>query len=234
MGLGNKENGKYVSILGGKFCIRIEKPDNIVTPEDISKWLVDNSAVSRVNKLGKTVYEKYYDNFTGKLVGIKVKDGGAYEKQWVFSFQDTGEVYVLQLGYTNSFAKNILKMLPNADLSKEMKLSPSTKVEADGTKKSSIFINQDGTALKHAYTRDNPNGLPPMTQVMVKGSLVWDDTDQMIFLENMVNTQIIPKLDGGKYANILATPATEQPQTLESYTDELNKAGGEVVEEQAF
>jgi len=181
MGLGTQENGKFISIVGGRFCIRV--------PEGTA------GAETRVNKLGKTVHEKYYDNFTGKLVGIKVTDGN-YGKQWEFSFQDSGEIYKLQLGYTNSFAKNIIKMLPNADLSKEMKISPQTKVEPDGTKKSSIFINQDRQALKHAYTRDNPNGLPPMTQVTVKGTLVWDDTDQMVFLEKMVNDTIIPKLGG--------------------------------------
>jgi hypothetical protein len=182
MGLGTQENGKYISIVGGRFCIRVAEGSE--------------GAVSRVNKIGKTVHEKYYDNFTGRLVGIKTTDGGTYGKQWVFSFQDAGEVYNLQLGYNNSFAKNIIKMLPNADLSKEMKISPSTKVEPDGTKKSSIFINQDGKALKHAYTKDAPNGLPPMKQVMVKGNLVWDDTDQIAFLYQMVLKDIQPKLSG--------------------------------------
>jgi len=179
MGLGTRENGKFISIVGGRFCIRV--------PEGTE------GATSRVNKIGKTVSEKYYDNFTGKLVSIKTTDGN-YGKQWVFGFQDSGEVYNLQLGYTNSFAKNIIKMLPNADLSKEMKVQPQTKVEADGTKKSSIFISQDGVSLKHFYTKDNPNGLPQMKQVKIKGALVWDDSDQMVFLENMVNTVILPKL----------------------------------------
>lgn len=209
MGLGNNEGGRFVSIVGGRFCIRV--------PEGTA------GAETRVNKLGKQVTEKYYDNFTGKLVGIRVTDGN-YGKQWEFSFQDSGEIYKLQLGYTNSFAKNIIKMLPNVDLSKEMKVSPQTKVEADGTKKSSIFINQDGKAIKHAFTKDNPNGLPPMTQVTVKGTLVWDDTDQMIFLEKMVNDTIIPKLSGA-----VATANTTAPvkDSLDQAVDEL-QAGAEI------
>jgi hypothetical protein len=201
MGLGTNENGKFISIVGGRFCIRV--------PEGTQ------GAETRVNKLGKTVTEKYYDNFTGKLVGIKVTDGN-YGKQWEFSFQDGGEVYKLQLGYSNSFAKNILKMLPNADLSKVMKVSPQTKVEADGTKKSSLFINQDGVALKHAFTKDNPNGLPQMKQVTVKGTVVWDDTDQMIFLENMVNTTIIPKLGG------VAVATAPVADALDAFVAEAN------------
>ena len=183
MGLGTQENGKFISIVGGRFCIRVQEGSE--------------GAVSRTNKLGKIVYEKYYDNFTGKLVSIKVTDG-TYGKQWVFGFQDQKEVYNLQLGYSNSFAKNIIKMLPNVDLAKEMKVTPVTKVEADGTKKSSLFINQDGQAIKHAFTKDNPNGLPQMKQITVKGTLVWDDTEQMVFLEKMVNESIVPKLNGAK------------------------------------
>jgi len=214
MGLGNNESGKFISIVGGRFCIRV--------PEGTA------GAETRVNKIGKTVHEKYYDSFTGKLVALKVADGN-YGKQWEFSFQDSGEVYKLQLGYTNSFAKNILKMLPNADLSKEMKISPSTKVQEDGTKKSSIFINQDGVALKHAYTRDNPNGLPPMTQVTVKGSLVWDDTDQMVFLEDMAMETIVPKLEGA----VEVAPATSTApvaDSLDTAVEEL-QAGAELPEE---
>jgi hypothetical protein len=211
MGLGTRENGKFISIVGGRFCIRVQEGSE--------------GAVSRVNKIGKTVHEKYYDDFTGKLVGLKTTDGGTYGKQWEFSFQDSGDVYKLQLGYTNSFAKNIIKMLPNADLSKEMKVSPSTKVEADGTKKSSIFINQDGKALKHAYTKDAPNGLPPMTQVMVKGTLIWDDTDQMVFLENMVNKDIIPKL--GTAITTFTPKAIDSKDSLDQAVEEF-QAGAEI------
>jgi hypothetical protein len=44
--------------------------------------------------LKKTVYEKYHDSLTGKLVSLRVKDG-EYGKQWVFGFQDTKDVYLL-------------------------------------------------------------------------------------------------------------------------------------------
>lgn len=178
MGFSDREGGKYITILNGKFCIR-------VTPET-------PGAVARVNKLGKTVYEIFHDAFTGKLVNIRTKDS-EYGKNWEFDFQDGGEVYTLQLSYSNSYATNLLKILPNADLSKEMKIQPSQKVE-DGKTKSSLFVSQDGITLKHAYTKDNPNGMPDMVQVMVKGNLVWDDTDRLAFLQSMVERDILPKL----------------------------------------
>jgi hypothetical protein len=181
MGLEQREGGNFITILGGKFCQRVPAGTE--------------GAVERVNKLGKVVHERYYDSFTGKLVNIRTQDT-PYGKQWVFDFKDKEEVYHLQLSYSNSFATNILKILPNVDLTKEMKVSPQTK-EIDGKQRSSLFINQEGIALKHAYTKDVPNGLPDMEKVIVKGQEVWDDTKRLAFLHNMVMTQIMPKLEGG-------------------------------------
>ena len=178
MGLETREPGNYITILSGKFCQRVQHGTE--------------GAVERVNKIGNTVHEKYYPAFVGKLIDIKVQDGN-YGKTWNFYFQDKGEIYILQLSYSNSFSTAFLKMLPNIDLSKEMKVSPSVK-EVDGKNRSSLFVNQDGKAMKHAYTRENPNGMPDMEQVQVNGQLVWDDTKRLVFLQAMVDTQILPKL----------------------------------------
>ena len=180
MSLENRQSGQFITILNGKFCQRVQEGTE--------------GSEQRTNKLGKTVWEKFYTSFTGKLVDIKTQDG-TYGKSWVFSFKDTGEVYHLQLSYSNSFATAFLKMLPNLDLTKEMKLSPSVK-QVDGKNKSSLFINQNGVPVKHAYTKDNPNGMPDMEQITVKGVPVWDDTKRLEFLQNMVDTLILPKLEG--------------------------------------
>ena len=183
MGFDNRTGGNYFTILGGKFAIRVAEG----TP----------GSVMRVNKVGNEVHEIYHDSFTGKLVGIRVKEDRGYGKQWEFDFQDQEKMHTLQLSYSNSFSTNILKMLPNVDLNKEMKVQPTQKME-DGKPKSSLFISQDGVTLKHAYTKDAPNGLPPMVQIMVKGTATWDDTDRLTFLEEMVNRDIIPNLPKAK------------------------------------
>ena len=152
MGLEQRTEGNYITILQGKLCKRVDKDTE--------------GAIERVNKLGNTVYEKFYDSFTGTLVSIKVQDG-AYGKTWNFGLSDNGEMYTLQLSYSNSFATQFLKMLPNIDVTKPIRISPSTKL-VDGKNQSSLFINQNGTPIKHAYTKENPNGLPDMKQVLVK------------------------------------------------------------------
>jgi len=198
MGLEQRTGGNYITILGGKFCQRVSE-DTL-------------GATKRTNKIGNVVFEKYYDSFTGKLIDIKVQDG-TYGKTWNFVFKDKSEPYTLQLSYSNSFSTALLKMLPNVDLTKEMKLSPSVK-EVDGKNRSSLFINQDGKVLKHAYTREVPNGLPDMEQTKIKGVMIWDDTKRLEFLQDMVDTIILPKLELLK--------DTEPMAKVELPTEEIN------------
>lgn len=172
--------GNFITIYGGKFAQRV--PEGTL------------GGVSRVNKLNKTVTEKFYPSFVGKLVNIRLREGGQYGANWLFSFKDGDEVYHLQLSYSNSFATAFLKMLPNIDVSKEMKVTPETKVGDDNKVKSSLFVSQEGNHIKHAYTKENPNGLPDMEQVMVRGEQQWDDTKRLAFLWDMVQQTILPKL----------------------------------------
>lgn len=193
MALEKYEGGKYINIYKGKFSVRV--------PEGT------RGAVARVlekgKNAGKTVYEMYYDSFTGKLVNVRTRDG-EYGKTWEFDFKDKEEVYTLQLSYSNSYATNILKMLPNVDLTQEMKVQPDQKIE-DGKTKSSLFISQNGVTLKHAYTKEHPNGLPPMVETTVRGQKVWDDTDRLAFLQAMVDRDILPQLSQEGASTIAAS-----------------------------
>ncbi len=219
MGFENREGGKYFNIYDGKFSIRV--------PEGTA------GAVSRVNKTGKTVHEIYHDSFTGKLVGIKTADS-PFGKQWIFSFVDGGAVYNLQLSYSNSFATNLLKMLPNIDLTKEMKIQPAVKLGEDGKNKSSLFISQGGVNIKHAYTKDNPNGLPQMEQLTVKGQPVWDDTKRIEFLHAMVVKDIIPKLPKQAVsANAPKPSGLEVSEDIDIVADSFNKPA-DPTDEDAF
>lgn len=202
MGLQNRAGGKYITIMAGKFCVRVSSDTK--------------GAVERVNKMGKTVHEIFYDSFTGKLVNIR-RRASEYGPQLEFDFRDGGEVYTLQLSASNSYATNLLKILPNADLTKEMKVQPSQKVE-DGKTKSSLFVSQDGVTLKHAYTKDNPKGMPQMKQITVKGQLVWDDTDRLNFLMEMMERDILPKLPQD-------TGASASAETADGDVDEVFGSG---------
>lgn len=193
MGFENRSKNTFITILDGKFCIRV--PEG--TP----------GAVTRTNKEGRVVHEIFHDAFSAHLIAVRITESDQYGKSWNFDFEDKtdGKVYTLQLSVSNSYAINFVKMLPNIDLSKKMKLSPSLKI-VDGKKKSSLFVNQDDKPIKHAYTKENPNGLPPLVLTKFKGNDAWDDTDMVEFLINMVETKIVPQLES-------IAPANEGTQT---------------------
>lgn len=154
------------------------------------------TSVERVNKNGKTVHEEFYDYLDGVIVDISVKDN-EWGKFWIVTLDDAGTRQQLQFNYSSGYANGFLKALPNVDLSEKVKLIPSSKKEGDKTK-ATIFINQHGEAIKWAFTKDNPNGMPELKQVKIKGKITWDDSDVMEFLEKMINTKILPQLKSFK------------------------------------
>jgi hypothetical protein len=187
MALGNNSNDTYVSINDGKVVQSIKNP-------------IEGSK-QRTNKLGKLVNELHHDYIEGFLMGMETREND-YGKQWIISIVDDSASFKLTIPYSGQVAKSLLKTLPNIDLNKIVKLQPSMKIE-DDIKKTSLFVSQGGSALKWAFTKDNLNGCPPMEQVLFQGKQRWDDTKQMIFLEELVKQ---------KFANI-KPPVKAEPKT---------------------
>ncbi len=196
MGAGKSTNAAFYSIMNGKICRAFKSPDA--------------ETETRTNKNGKVVHEKYYDYLEGNLVGISTKEND-YGKFWVVVLEDADGRYQLEINYSSGFAQGFLKALPNVDLQKKIKLIPSVKTEGD-KKKTTLFINQGGHAVKWYYKKDDRNGLPDLKQIKVKGKVTWDDSDIMEFLEEMVNNDIVPQL--GK--NVKAEEVPAELQTAEA------------------
>jgi hypothetical protein len=184
MALGQNNNAIFLNIADGKIIRRFQS----ATKDSKERVLTKGP------NTGKVVHEEHYSFVEGLITDIQTKDSD-YGKSWVVTIDDEGEKYILQMDYSGGYSSAFLKALPNVDLSQKVKLSPKMTIEGD-KKKTTLFINQGGTAAKHFYTKDNPNGLPQMVQKKVKGKMQWDDSEMMEFFENMVNTQILPKLKG--------------------------------------
>ena len=178
MATGNNSNADFYSISNGKICRQFQQPTT--------------ASVSRVNANGKTVNEEFYDYIDGIITEIKTRET-TYGKQWVITLKDDAGVQALQMPYSGGYAAAFLKTLPNVNLSEKVVFIPKLTIEGE-KKKATLFISQNGKALKHFYTKENPNGLPQLSQVKIKGKLVYDDSSMMDFLEKMVEKDIIPKL----------------------------------------
>ena len=179
MGLqSNQGSGVFLSISNGKLVRQFKSPTE--------------HSVSRINKAGKEVHEEFYDSLIGQIKDLKTKES-EYGKFWVITVTDGSINYMLEMKYSSVYSVSFLKALPNVDLKKPVTLSP--KLYIDGDKKSSVlFINQNGAAIKHFFTKENPNGMPPLEKIKVKGVETFDDTKRMEFLEDFVKSHILSKI----------------------------------------
>jgi len=179
MGAITQSNAIYLTISNGQICKKVIKPTA--------------TSKERVNKNGATVHEEHYKGWKGRITGIAVRDHKDYGKHWNVTITDEDGDAILQMNYSSGYSAAFLKILPNIDLNSEVNIVPDMRVEGD-KKKTTLFITQHGKPVKWYYTKDNPNGLPPLNKIRVKGEDTWDDSDCMEYLEKMVNETIVPKL----------------------------------------
>lgn len=194
MGAIDSSNAIFLTIADGKISRRFLQPTD--------------KTVERTNKNGKIVFEEFYKGWKGRITDIAVRDHPEYGKKWNITLSDNEGDAILQMNYSSGYSAAFLKALPNVDLNSDVIITPKMTIEGD-KKKTSVFINQHGVALKWAFTKDSPNGLPELKQIKVKGKITWDDSDIMEFLEKMVKETIVPKLSKAGLAGAVTLPSEE-------------------------
>jgi len=147
MALKTGNNTVYLSIVNGKLARRVKQKTE--------------TSVTRVMKDQSTVEEEIYRSIEGSIIGIDIKNHEEYGESLLVYLKDD-RIYCIQMNMNSRYATNFLKTLPNVDLEKVVEITPSEKI-VDGKQDSTIFINQDGKALKRHYTKDNPDGMPEPT-----------------------------------------------------------------------
>lgn len=171
-GLGmNTPSITYLQIRGGKIVRPVKEPTD--------------KSVSRENKAKKIVHEEFYDNITGIIKSVKTKQS-EYGKFWVVNVLVNDVRFNVEFNYSGGYASTFLKALPNINLNLPVTIIPNQQIVDEKTK-AVIFLNQNGKPIKHYFTKDNPNGMPPLKKTKHKGVEVWDDTEQMDFLEQYVS-----------------------------------------------
>ena len=127
----------FLSIVGGVFTKKVDAS----TPE----------AKSRVNKLGKTVYEVSYPAWRGVVKGWKIVDSD-YGKTLHVNFDD---VTVSLSGKSQS---EFIKKFAGAQKDQEITIRPYDFVTDDGQRKSGLTITQGEEKLKDFFsTYDEAN-----------------------------------------------------------------------------
>lgn len=178
MALNKSENAGtiYLSVSNGKLVQQVKQ--------------ATTDSIERVNKTGKVVHEVFYKELIGFISSIDTKEND-YGKQWQVVFTDGDDRYMVQMPYSGRYSSSFLKALPNIDKAKPVKFMPwEMQDRNDANKKVTgvTMYQEDGNGwvkVPSYYTKEEPNGLPEMKQVKVKGKLTWDDHDMITFLEEM-------------------------------------------------
>jgi hypothetical protein len=173
MALSNSQSTStvFLSVVGGKISQKV-KPE---TP----------GAVKRVNKMGNDIYELQFSKLSGILKNVKLKEDDTYGNQYEIYLEDVGEGYVLQMPQSGRLASSFLSRLPNMDRTGYIEIG-TWATEEDGKTKQFLTVRQNDKVVPPYFSKDNPNGLPPLEQKKVKGQLVWDDSEQIEFYKELV------------------------------------------------
>lgn len=173
MGLNNFEGNStiFLNVADGKLIRRHQQPNE--------------KTVERITKTGKQVFEESFKDLKAYLTSVKTHEND-FGKQWHLTFSENECTYIITMPYSSRYASSFLKALPNVDLKKEVRIMPWSMIDKNDSSRKITGVTMyqsDGGKIPPRYTKEEPNGLPEMKQIKVKGKITWDDSDMMDFLE---------------------------------------------------
>lgn len=160
-----------------------------------------SQTTERINKIGNTVLEEMFKIIKGIIIDVNVFDS-AYGKNLVIRFKNaflakdkvnktekynyvSMEGYVsISMSYKSRYSSSFLKRLPNTDRFGEVELMPWEMIDKVDPKKkiTGITLYQGCIKIPSAFSKENPNGIPPMVKHVIGDKTIWDDTAMMDFL----------------------------------------------------
>jgi hypothetical protein len=173
MGLtnGTSNNSKIVTIVKGKFTIRL--PEGADEPNAVERTLEKGA------NAGKVVKELQYTGIEGTIERCYV-DESEYGANFITELVDDENArFKLQIPLDSQFFGQYAKRMPNIDTTQPIFLGLGYDRERE---RNFLYARQGENKVGMAYTKENPNGLPEPTKKTVKGKEVWDWEEQENFL----------------------------------------------------
>lgn len=212
-GLSNSTNGgntKFLGVMNGNFTLRADES----TP----------NAVKRINKNGKEVWELLYNKLEGKITNVSIEEG-EYGKELEVTVLAGSTKFALQMPASGGYAFGLLSRLPNVDFNQSIVFRPYSIYDKEKDRnKNYLVLYQSGKgynkdSVPSAFTKENPNGLPELEEITVKGKKQWDDTKRVLFFEQMIHSK------DGLQAMLAAmyTEGSQPDQFLEDVTEPMGE-----------
>lgn len=199
------QNVRFINLFDGHFAVTASHNEE--------------GAVRRINKNNVEVWEYLYNSLSGRVTEILTHEN-EYGKSWRVTLQDGPEKYILTLPYASRYSKGFVYRIGNADLAKDIELKVG-KFQKDGREIAFLTIYQDGKKVEPMWTKESPGELPPMEKVRVRGQEVWDDSEQLLFLERFIGKVILPRLTQEEPASDDLPRRTIPPATEEEALNDL-------------
>lgn len=159
MGAGNFTKTRYVDIKKGKMSIYAGK---------------ENPPIE-------------YDYIEGNIskVDVVVEEFKGKKKEMIHVFIKGDENFRLKIQLNSGNGRTFCQQLPNVDPSLPVRFQAKYE-EKEGFKNSTLFLGQNGQAVKWAHTKKDPNGMPEKKEATINGEKVFDRTEQMNFFKKII------------------------------------------------
>jgi hypothetical protein len=210
MGLNEKEEITYLSIVNGQIAKKCQESDPKAQPY--------------TKKDGSVIYYRYFGSITGHLTKLLYKEPPAlnpeYGAQWVLHLNDCGEKFVLNLSCGSGYGNAFMSILKSINPVMPITIQPSMKLEMyEGKQKTnrSMYIFQNEELLPWYYTNKDPKGRPPVQYVPVPGKPdSISDYDRMLFYKTIAEeyTKTVANI------KIIDTPKDDEYSQVGSEEDE--------------
>ena len=170
--VGNENKvSNYYTVSGGKIVRNYggNAPEGIITE-------------SRINKNGNTVYEQKFDFIKGKVIAAGLKSHEEYGDNIELTISDGNSSANLQMKFDSAYGRSFLSKIPNCDFNAVLTIKPFQFTDKKTGKNVIGFSILDPIEkVPNYYTKDEPNGLPQLKPIKLKGKDTWDNSDQLEF-----------------------------------------------------
>lgn len=215
MGLGKKNENAAVFLAAKHNCLW----------QEVKRPVEGSVAVEVTNPRTKEVLIKHgfaFEYVEGNVVKVEKYDrrhNGTRYFGFKMTFVDGADTFVLDLPYASQVLRRLLKIAPNVDWSRPLKLNVFKGKKANGQEEMAIWFRQDGASVKSYYTKEDPRGMPQPRQYE-DGS--WDFRDQHQWLVGKFKNEVIPVIEacGKLFAPPVTPAALAMDQVEESSHDD--------------
>lgn len=152
------------------------------------------NSVQRLNKNNETVFELLFTGLTARITNIALIDG-KFGKELEVKAKTGEQAFVIQTPSSGGYAYGFFTRMTNLDFEKDTEIVPYA-IEDKNTGKTNhvIVLYQDGKKVEPAFTKDAPNGLPPLEtikgadgkEVLKNNKPIWDDSKRIEFFSDIV------------------------------------------------